>query len=138
MTVPRAVFRYVEYELYSFEASKRQLEELRADILAKAQPPIGLVKIGAETNKNPESDYTSATAIELVTSSALVRLSRRIIEVEEALRQLTPRHQQIFKLKYCEGLDWQEICEALHVEQNTYYKCRRELILMVAIKMSLM
>lgn len=31
MKIPRAVFRYVEYELYNYEVSRRQLEEALED-----------------------------------------------------------------------------------------------------------
>ena len=136
--IPRAVFRYVEHELYNYEASKRQLEELREDILSKAERPVEVVKIGGGGSKPTGRDITSETGIELVTNSALVRLSRRIIEIEEALRQLSPSHRQLFKLKYCDGRRWPEICANLHIEQSAYYKCRRELIMMAAVKMALL
>jgi RinA family phage transcriptional activator len=137
MKIPRAVFRYIEHELYNYESSKRQLEELREDILSKAERPIEVIKIGGGGSKPTGRDITSETGMELVTNSALVRLSRRIIEIEDGLRHLSLTHQQLFKLKYCEGREWSEICASLHIEQSAYYKYRREMIMAVATKMAL-
>jgi len=128
----RAVFRYVEHELYNYELTKKELEELRQDIISLAPSPSYVV-----VNGTAVGDTTGRKAVRLVTNVAIVRMTRTVAAIDRALTRVFDHHRQLFQLKYCQGLPWQRICIEMHIEERTYYKYRKELVAMVALEMGL-
>lgn len=131
MKLDRAVFRYIEHELYNYDETKKEIEELRMDIIEKgplkeAVPGTGYV-----------SDTTARKAIKLVTNTALARMERTVRAIDRALARLSDDHRQLFELKYRQCLPWQRVCELIPLSERSYFRLRRELVLMVALEMGL-
>jgi len=130
--LPRAVFRYIEHELYNYQLTKRELEELRRDIISIAASPGWVAANGTGVR-----DTTGGKAVRLVTNAAIARMTRTVAAIDRALVRLSGHHRWLFELKYCQGMSWQRICAEMHIEERTYYKYRRELVIMVALEMGL-
>lgn len=132
MKLPRAIFRYVEHELYNYDLTKKELGELRQEIISLSSSP-GFVAV----NENGTSDSTGKKAVKLITNAAIARMTKTLAGIDKALMRLANHHRQLFELKYRRGKPWQEICQEMHIEERTYYKYRKELVAMVALEMGL-
>jgi RinA family phage transcriptional activator len=127
----RAVFRYVEHELYNYDNTLLEMENLREGIieappLREAVPGTGYV-----------SDPTARKATQLVTNTALARMARTAAAIERALERLSEDHRTIFELKYRQGLRWRQVCREMPTSERTYFRLRRELVMMSALEMGL-
>ena len=132
MKLDRAVFRYIEHELYNYDETKKEIEELREDIIERAPlketvPNMGYI-----------SDPTARKALKLVSSTAIARMERTVRAIERALARLSDDHRQLFELKYRQCLPWKRVCELMPVSERTYFRLRRELVIMVAFEMGLL
>ena len=132
MKLPRAVFRYIEHELYNYDITLAEIKNIRQGII-EAMPPL------KETvpNTGYVSDPTGRKAIQLFTNTALVRMARTITAIDKALSRLSDNHRALFNLKYRQGLPWQKVCDEIPVSERTYFRLRRELVYMVAVEMGL-
>ncbi len=132
MTVlPRAIWRYIEHELYNYDYTKKSIEDLREDIInqvpyREAMPGTSYI-----------SDSTGKKAIKLVTSKALVRMNAVITAIDRSLARLNDDHRQLFVLRYKQALSWQQVCRELPTSERSYFRLRRELVLMVAFELGL-
>lgn len=133
MKLPRAVFRYVEHELYNYEATKKAIEELRQDIIL-AGPSREVVAANGDRNYG---DATAAKTIKLVSSITLARMTKVVTAIERALAKLTDEHRHLFELKYQRCLPWQAVVEKMPTSERTYFRLRRELVLAVASELGL-
>lgn len=131
MKLPKAVFRYVEHELYNYDYHLERIQQLRQDII-EAQPLRETVP-----NIGYISDPTGRKGTELVTNTALARMADTIKRINRALQRLGDDHRTIFELKYRQGLKWQQVCEEMPVAERTYFRLRRELVYMVAVELGL-
>jgi len=128
----KAVFKYVEHELYNYQYALQEIEDLREDIIESVPfketiPGSGHI-----------SDPTARKAVKLITNKAIKRMSDTILAIERALDRLNPDHRAIFELKHCQRLPWQKVCEEMPVSERTYFRLRRELVYMVALEMGLL
>ena len=131
MKLPRAVFRYVEHELYNYDNTLLEMENLREGIieappLREAVPGTGYV-----------SDPTARKATQLVTNTALARMARTVAAIDKSLARLSEDHRSLFELKYRQTMPWKRVCQELPASERTYFRMRRELVEMVALEMGL-
>ncbi len=131
MKLPRAVFRYIEHELYNYDKTRQEIEDLRETIIEK--PPAREVVPGV----GRVSDPTARKAIKLLTSTTLARMSRTVAAIDRALARLTDEHRRLFDLKYRQCLPWQRVCDELSTSERTYFRLRHELVAMVACELGL-
>jgi RinA family phage transcriptional activator len=129
--LPKAVFRYVEHELYNYDHNLELIKQFQDDVIY-AQPTKEVVP-----NVGYISDPTSKKAIKLVSSDFLLKMLDRINRINRALQRLGDDHRTIFELKYRQGLKWQQVCEEMPVAERTYFRLRRELVYMVAVELGL-
>lgn len=131
MKLPRAVFRYVEHELYNYDTTLAEIEAIREGIIDA--PPL------RETvpSTGHISDPTGRKATQLVTNTALVRMCRTREAIDKALARLSDNHRALFNLKYRQDLPWQQVCQELPASERTYFRLRRELVFMVAVELGL-
>lgn len=132
MKLARAVFKYVEHELYNYDLTKKIIDELREDIILSTpyKEAVGSTKAGV-------SDATAKKAVKLVSSVTLARMTRTVMAIDRALARLTDDHRQLFELKYRQALPWQRVCDEMPTSERTYFRLRRELVLMVAVELGL-
>lgn len=131
MGIPTAVFKYVEYELYSYDRTLCSIRELREEIIDAA--PYLEVRVSGEG----AGDITLAKVKRLVTDRVLARMNRVVEAVERALARLDGGYRRLFELKYRQGLDWVQVCERMPVSERTYYRMRWRLVSMVAFELGL-
>jgi len=131
--LPRAVFRYIEHELYNYDATKKAIEELREDIILSSPPR----EVVAANGDRYYGDTVGTKTVKLVTSTALARMSRAVVAIERTLARLTEDHRQLFELKYRQCLPWQQVCRDMPTSERTYFRLRRELVEMVALEFGL-
>jgi RinA family phage transcriptional activator len=127
----RAVFRYIEHELYNYDTTLVEIENIRVDIIEA--PPL------RETipSSGHISDPTARKGTQLVTNTALVRMTRTVAAIDKALARLSDNHRALFNLKYRQDLPWQQVCQELPTSERSYFRMRRELVQMVALEMGL-
>ena len=131
MRIERRVFRYVEYELYNYDITKKELERCREEILESSpSPPEIKVQSG-------RGDPTAKKVEKLLTSTYIARAEQTINAIERSLNMLTDLHRMLFKLKYQDCLPWQEVTIELEISERTYFRIRRELVVMVAQQLGL-
>ncbi len=131
MKLPRAVFRYIEHELYNYDKTRQEIEDLRETIIE--MPPAREVVPGV----GHVSDPTARKAIKLLTSTTLARMSRTVAAIDRALARLADEHRRLFDLKYRQCLPWQRVCDELSASERTYFRLRHELVVMVACELGL-
>ena len=131
MRLTRAVFKYIEHELYNYDATIKEMEAIQEDIIFAAPlketiPSAGFI-----------SDPTANKATKLVTNTALARMARTVSAIDKALARLTDDHRAIFELKYRQGMNWRQICATIPTSERSYFRQRRELVQMVALELGL-
>lgn len=131
MRIDRAIFKYIEHELYSYEDSKRELALTREEIIEGEEKPEVSVMGGSLGNK------TQNKAIKLMTSNYILKAEKVIQAIEKSLKLLDDKHRALFELKYKRGLPWQETSIEMGISDRTYYRLRRELVTIVGQQMGL-
>ena len=130
MRINKAVFRYIEFELYNYEQTKKDLELERERILESS--PYQVVAVQSDIG-----DTTANKAIKLTTSASIIKDERVIKSIDKAISILGDKHSKLFKLKYIDCRPPKEVWLLLGVSDMTYYRYRRELIAMVGQIMGL-
>ncbi len=130
MQVSKSIFRYIEHELYSYAQTKKDLEQYREQIL-DSSPTCEVAVL------NGLGSITESKAIKLTSSAFVIQAERVIGAVDKSLAILGEKHEELFKLKYLWNKRWQEITIDMDISDRTYYRLRRELVLMVGQKLGL-
>lgn len=128
--IPPAVWRYIEYELYSYDQTKKDLELLREEILHGTPPP-------EEGHSSGPGNPTESKGMRLISSPVIVRLERIVSAIERTIGQLTEDHSQLFTLKYIQGKHWRIVCQEMPTSERTYFRLRRDIVELVAEKIGL-
>lgn len=130
MRINKSIFRYIEHELYNYEQTKRDLQLYREQVLEGTVEPEVSVQSGV-------GDTTANKVIKL-TSSAFVMQAERIINaIDKSLDVLGDKHKELFTLKYQMGISWPNIVIDMGISDRTYYRLRRELVIMVGQQLGL-
>lgn len=130
--IDRAVFRYIEHELYSYNKTIWEMEQLRGDIIEEPS-----LRENVSGTSSYVSDPTARKATRLVTNTTLVRMVRVVSAIDKALSKLSDTHQMLFYMKYQQDLPWRVVCESIPVSERSYFRIRRELVAMVAVELGL-
>ena len=93
MRLTRAVFKYIETELFHYDDTRKELNAERDDIIAAAP-------VKAEGSRGSVPDPTAAKASRLLTSVSISQMERTVRAVERALARLNDDHRQLFELHY--------------------------------------
>ena len=135
MALERAVFRYVEHELYNYDYTKNEIHEMREDILSSTNcPELKPEKM----DKYMSGDVTFSKVARLTSNVGLMRMQETVMAVEKALRLLSEEHNHLFHLKYQECKNMQAVCNEMPTSERTYFRMRKELVEMVAVQLGLM
>ena len=121
MRINKAIFRYIEFELYNYEQTKKDLELERERILESS--PCQEVAVQSSIG-----DSTANKAIKLTTSASIIKDERVIKSIDKAINILGNKHKKLFELKYIDDRPPKEVWLMMGVSAETYYRYRRELI----------
>ncbi|HHY95479.1 MAG TPA: transcriptional regulator [Firmicutes bacterium] len=132
----RAVFRYVEAELYDYPWTVKEIARLRADILQEG-PRLEAALLGEHVSGGQQSDPTQAKVMRLVTNRRLRRMEETVAAIERVFERLPRGKQDLVELKYWQRYDNLAVAERLHVSLPTFYRWRMEVIRGMAIELGL-
>ncbi len=128
--IPPAVWRYIEYELYSYEQTKKDLEELRESIIAST--PYSDIHVQSGPG-NP----TEKKGLKLISSPAIIHLDRTVAAIEKGLKRLTEDHNELFMRKYIKCESWQTICCDMPLSRTAYFSLRKDIVVIVGHELGL-
>lgn len=132
----RAVFRYVEAELYDYPWTKQEIARLRTDIALEG-PALEAALLGHRVTGGQLPDPTVAKTIRLLTNRRLQRMEETVAAIERVLDRLPPEMQRLVQLKYWERWGPWRITEELHISERTYYRWRAAVVRAVAVELGL-
>ena len=126
----RAVFRYIEHELYSYDMIKAELRLAEQEIIEGQY----YKEVAVSGGMIPDPTGTKIARLSALREG---RMAATIRAIDRALQRLDETHQQVFYLKYRQCLSWQEVCDTIPISQSLYFKKRRELVQMTAQQLGL-
>lgn len=121
MRINKAIFRYIEFELYNYEQTKKDLDLEREKILESS--PCQEVAVQSSIG-----DSTASKAIKLTTSANIIKNERVVNSIDKAISILGEKHAKLFELKYIDCRPPKEVWLLMRISDATYYRYRRELI----------
>lgn len=125
----REYFEYIERELFNYDETRREIDELREDIISEA-PAVS--ELATSITSGTKSDSTEKKAEQLLTNKVLARMIKTVKAIDRALGRLSETHEMLFHLRYQRGLSWQRVCMEMPTSRRSYFRVRRELVYMVA------
>lgn len=131
MRINKAIFRYIEFELYNYEQTKKDLELERERILESS--PCQEVAVQSDIG-----DSTANKAIKLTTSASIIKDERVINSIDKAISILGEKHAKLFKLKYIDDRPEKEVYLVMNISRGHYFKIRRELVETVGLQLGLL
>lgn len=131
MRINKSVFRYIEFELYNYQETKRELARYKEEILESTNIP----EVNVQTMPG---NVTESKAIKITSSTFVMRAEKTIKAIDKALAILGEQHWRIFKLKYCDCMPWQEVVINMDISDRQYFKLRRELVIAVGQNLGLL
>lgn len=126
MGLDKSKFRYIEGELFAYEQSKRDLQELKADIIESTVYP------DTQVSGSDVSNTTAARGIRLVTNAAIARMERTIWAIDKSMAILSDDHRALFCMRFKQNMPWKQVCVELPCSDRTFFRMRREIVLQVA------
>ena len=129
----KAVFRYIEYELYNYESTKKEIEFLREQIMNSS--PRTKATDEEQVQGGQQSNPTEQKGMRLTTNAVLLNMIKVVECIDNAFRFLDEEHHTIYQKKYKEGKHWQQIITEMPISQDTYFRKRREIVYAVAVQM---
>ncbi len=124
MKLPKVVYRYIEYELFHYEEYKKELLLERERILESYSSSIG-----AEIRGSQKTDATQRKVINLMESTAVLSLERKIRAIDYTLATLSKTHAMLFNALYNQKrTDIYKICNELSISKETYARYKQHII----------
>jgi DNA-directed RNA polymerase specialized sigma subunit len=131
MRINKAVFRYIEFELYNYEQTKRDLELERERILESS--PCQEVAVQSDIG-----DSTANKAIKLTSSAFILKAEKIVNAINKSLDILGDSHNKLFDLRYIDGRPEKEVYLVMNISRGHYFKVRRELVETVGLQLGLL
>lgn len=130
MKIDRRVYKYIEYEMYHYIEYKKEIANIREEILeGSPEPPDGQPK-GSGTS-NP----TENKALKLITPKGYSEMEKTISSIDTALSLLSERQKEIFKLQYVNQENVNAICRKLYISYETFNRDRRKVVEKVGLEL---
>jgi len=135
--IARAVFRYIEHELFHYDQTLRELMDMQTQLSYIDLTPA-YREAAASIAGGHVGDQTSRQAIRRITTSAAVAtMARSITAIDRALAQLSEDHRAVFELRYQKEWPWEIVSREMHISERTYQRLRRKLVLVVGCELGL-
>ncbi len=125
----RKIYKQIEWYLYNYYEIKREVQELKDEIIEGRSYDISEWGGGISYHSDP----TAVKAVKLC--------KRDIIEYEKWLKtvEISINHfkntekGRLLQMKYFEELSEMYICQELHIERATYFRWREEIVIYTAM-----
>ena len=121
-------FKHVESELYHYHETKREIEQIKMDILHGTAAPDE--NVGGGRSNLPGSP-TENKAIAMVANRQVVQLENIIYAIDYVVSQLPSDKRKLVELKYWtrpQMLTWDGIALNLCVSRKTAFRWREEIV----------
>lgn len=128
----RKTFQHIEQELYSYHQTKKEIEQLRQDII-HSSPKMVEGPRGNSVGSPVESKVTR-----LLTSKRIEYLQDVIVAIDDVYAKLPHDKQQLIHLKYWRRpqlLTWEGIAMECNISRPTAFRWRDEVIKAIAERM---
>ena len=127
MKIDRRVYKYIEYEMYHYIEYKKEIANIREEILeGSPEPPDGQPR-GSGTG-NP----TESKALKLSMSIGYAAMEKTVNAIDNALSMLTDRHRKIFEMIYIrKRKDRYSMSDDLYISYDTLNRNKNEIVVMV-------
>jgi RinA family phage transcriptional activator len=130
----KGIIKYIEYELYNYEKTKKEMAELEDDVIFAARPAFDET---VTTNRHRISKPTEEKAIRLVSSAYFQRCRKVISAIDKALETGGPEFKALFEHHFIKHKSWQTSELDLFISQSTYFRRQRQLYTLVALQLGL-
>lgn len=130
MKVSKAVFGYIEYEMYSYKETKKEIGLYKEQIIESR--PSSEVSVQSQL-----ADTTASKGIKLMSSPFVLKAEKTVNAIDKSLNLLGAKHKELFELKYINGLPLNEVYLEMNISKRSYYRIRRELVTAVGQQLGL-
>jgi len=131
MKLDKRIYKYIEYELYNYNNSKENLEEMKRQIIETSGSNDG------QPRGNEVSSQTENKAIKIMASTAIASTERIIKAIDEALYELGGTYRRLFEMKYVKKEGIVKICNEISMSERSFYNYKDRLVYTVAQKLGL-
>jgi RinA family phage transcriptional activator len=125
----KKTFQHIEQELYSFHATKKEIEQLRNDIIHSTP------KAYEGSRSNSVSSPVEAKVSRLLTSRRIEYLQDVIEAIDEVYQALPNDKKRLVEMKYWKRpqlLTWEGIALECNISRVTAFRWRDEIIMAIA------
>lgn len=133
MRIDKKVYKYIDYELQHYEENKKELERLREEIL-DARP----VPADGQPRGNSTGNPTERKAMELISSTALLKIESTIKAIEKVYEQLADDYKMFFYWNYKRNAGIVKTCQEVNIAEKTYYRWRDSIVYNVGMELGLL
>ena len=119
---------YIMHELYNYESNKKLLKELEDDILNSTSTNDG------QPRGNGTSDTTAQKATKLMTSKAILTVTKKINNIENALSKLNEEEKEIEDIIFNKRCSQVKAETKYNISPDIYYNTRRKIVYLTAIE----
>ena len=131
MKLDKNIYKYVEHELYNYNNSKKELEDLKYEVIEFSKKSDGLPK------GNNISNPTEDKVFKIIENERITYLSKIIKNIDHVLNNLDEIYRKLFKLKYIEKNTAKYIFRELNISERTYYNYKNNIVLKVAKRLGI-
>lgn len=131
MKLRKGTFRHIEDELYHYHDTKREIEEIRNDIIHSSPPYYDDLPRWSNT----KSDPTGRLGAALLTDRRLIQLERIVSAIEQVYNNLPPEKQKLVDLKYWtkpQLRTWEGISQKLNISRRQALRWRDRILYEIA------
>ena len=131
MKLDKRVYKYIEYELYNYNNSKEDIEEMKKQIIETSGFNDGQPK-GNETISTTENKV-----IKIISSTAINNTQRILKAIDETLYELGGTYRRFFDMRYIKKEGIVKICNEMPISERSFYNYKDKLVYAVAQKLGL-
>lgn len=131
----KGIKAYIEAELRYYHQSKKDLEEIREEIVESSP-----ISDGTGIKGTSISDTVAKKAIRLITNKRLKRLEETIRAIDTVLDRLDEQKHKLIEMKYWRKPNYLNdagIAHELHIDRTTLYRWKEAILLAIAIELGL-
>lgn len=124
MKIDKRLYKYIEYEMYHYTDYKKEIQNMREEILEGSPSPSDGQPKGTTTG-NP----TENKALKLSMSVGYSAMEKTVKGIDNALSLLSERHRKIFDMIYIKRRkDRYSMSDELFISYDTLNRNKNELV----------
>jgi RinA family phage transcriptional activator len=128
----KKTFQHIEQELYSYHSTKKEIEQLKNDIIHSTPKPF------EGSRSNSVSSPVEAKVSRLLTSKRIEFLQDVVQAIDEVFSELPDDKKRLVEMKYWKRpqlLTWEGIAMECNISRVTAFRWRDEIITAIGDKL---